>query len=133
MKNITFVAARHIMFMLAFILVPFLSLNAQNSQRNDLESFRVAFITNELKLSSDESQRFWPVYSEYLQELSRLRTSNANSNDDDTDTAYQQAKSNLRQRYISRLKTAIPEAKVNELPKAEKEFKRWLLTKAASK
>lgn len=36
----------------------------QEEWKAKMESARIAFITNELKLTSDEAQKFWPVYNE---------------------------------------------------------------------
>ena len=131
MKQITLFTTRYILPLLIALFMSFPSSAAAQSQKDDLEALRVAFITKELKLTSDESQKFWPVYNDYLKELSKLRK-DAAGDDNGDDSAYQQDKLNLRKKYTDKLKTVIPDAKVNELSKAEKEFKKWLLEKVSN-
>src|SRR5687768_8326854 len=52
-------------------LVIALPLSAQdNSQRyQQIESVKVAFISQKLDLSTSEAEKFWPVYNTYQQEL----------------------------------------------------------------
>ena len=38
-----------------------------------MESMRVAFLTNKLDLTTDESTRFWPVYNEFARKRMELR------------------------------------------------------------
>lgn len=131
MKEITLFTTRYILPLLVTLFMSFPLSAAAQSQKDDLEALRVAFITKELKLTSDESQRFWPVYNDYLKELSKLRKDAADDDNGD-DSAYQQDKLNLRKKCTDKLKTVIPDAKVNELSKAEKEFKKWLLEKVSN-
>lgn len=43
-------------------------LNAQNQAMDKLYAYKVAFFTKRLELTTQEAQRFWPVYNE-LQEM----------------------------------------------------------------
>ena len=131
MKKITLFATRYILPILVILFMSLPSSAAAQNQKDDLEALRVAFITKELKLTSDESQKFWPIYNEYLKELSKLRK-DAAGDDSGDDVAYKQDKLNLRKKYTDKLKAVIPDTKVNELPKAEKEFKKWLLEKISN-
>ena len=70
MKKITLFATRYILPILVILFMSLPSSAAAQNQKDDLEALRVAFITKELKLTSDESQKFWPIYNEYLKELS---------------------------------------------------------------
>lgn len=53
------------------------SLNAQNgrfSERKDqIKALKVAFITNELNLTSEEAEKFWPVYNTYDDKQTEIR------------------------------------------------------------
>jgi Spy/CpxP family protein refolding chaperone len=51
----------------------------EDVDREKLESARVAFITNRLSLTSDQAEKFWPIYNkhnesrrEYMSELHRI-------------------------------------------------------------
>jgi Tfp pilus assembly protein PilZ len=42
------------------------ALSQNNDKKETIESFKVAFITQKLNLTTKEAQLFWPVYNEYL-------------------------------------------------------------------
>ncbi|NCI47580.1 hypothetical protein [Sediminibacterium soli] len=42
-------------------------------QPRRLESLKIAYITRELSLTPEESQKFWPVYNGYVAELRKTR------------------------------------------------------------
>ena len=81
--NIKFLRMKKTIF--AFILlisIPVLQNNAQGRQERSPEShekfrsMKVAYFTEELGLTSEEAEKFWPVYNEYdnkRSELSRER------------------------------------------------------------
>ncbi len=51
------------------------SLNAQNrGGKERIKAMKVAHITEKLQLSSDEAQKFWPVYNVYEENTSKYRT-----------------------------------------------------------
>ncbi len=107
-----------------------------------IEALWVAFITQELELSAEESEKFWPIYREYLtkeRELSRekrqlgRKTNSATMSDADADKHLQamfEAEEKLialKREYYGKLKTAISSHKVLQLPQVEREFKRKIL------
>ena len=49
---------------------------AQRNNQN-IESIRVAFITQKLDLTPEESQKFWPVYNSYREEARRIAVKRA--------------------------------------------------------
>lgn len=56
-------------------------------KKEKMEAQKVAFLTNELDLTPEEAQQFWPVYNQYskeLQENQRNRYKNINSIDIET-------------------------------------------------
>ncbi|TXD48269.1 sensor of ECF-type sigma factor [Polaribacter sp. IC073] len=48
----------------------------QHSQesRDKIKALKVAFLTQELKLTSMEAEKFWPVYNKHEEEIDLLRT-----------------------------------------------------------
>src|SRR5689334_13027544 len=42
-------------------------------QKENIESRHIAFITNQLQLTPEEAQVFWPVYNKYHAEVEALR------------------------------------------------------------
>lgn len=98
--------------------------------REKLEAQRIAYITNKLDLSSEESIKFWPVYNEYskkrleirkeTRELRQGRGDNRNSVDDQL--AIQEKELHLKRDYYNRFKLLLPEKKLSRLEEVEKEF-----------
>ena len=73
---------RFIIFILVFHGLAFQSWSQGDPERRSegkermlekMESMRVAFLTNKLDLTTDESTRFWPVYNEYSRKRMELR------------------------------------------------------------
>ena len=44
--------------------------------RQTIQTLKVAFITKDLYLTTEEAQRFWPVYDAYIEELKKVRKDN---------------------------------------------------------
>ena len=42
-------------------------------RRDNIEALHTAFITEKLNLSRDESQKFWPVYNDYRNDLDAIK------------------------------------------------------------
>lgn len=110
------------------------ALSAQTTQREKVESMRIAFITHRLALTPDESRRFWPVYHSYRHDLATLRR-NFYPMDDGSDphlsadkqVDFEQKKLDLKKRYIPQFEAAIGKDKVNKLVGAEEDFKKMLV------
>jgi hypothetical protein len=112
-------------------------------RRERLEAMRVAYLTQQLNLSPEESQKFWPIYNEFKskeQQYREGRRKNAKGLATMTDKeieAYldeqlsnEQALVNLKRDYIEKLKKVLPLRKIAMLPEAERSFKQELLQKA---
>ena len=53
---------------------------AQEGQGNEkIEQLKIAFITKHLKLTTEEAQKFWPVYNQYEAEKKQVRQSTIGS------------------------------------------------------
>lgn len=131
------------------LLLVFIS-NISMAQRGDSESrkekmkaLKIAFITEELSLTSTEAQQFWPVYNEYeaaMEQLKKEHRQNRLSEDKEmTDkemNAWLDNQINLEERkvatkknHISKFKKVLPIKKVVTLMNLEHKFKRQLLQK----
>lgn len=128
-----------------FVLFAFLKLFPQGgNKREKIEALRVAFITQKLNLTTDESQKFWPVYDEYQDKLRAARKEfkkqpTAFTNDKEAQD-YLEAELLLKQReftlykeYYEKIKKTIPIKKVAELRQAEEDFKKELLKQLQGK
>jgi len=130
-----------------------LKMTAQDDKpdkRAQLESQKIAFITNKLNLSVSEAQKFWPVYNEFQQKnqeiiikrrqlLARLRNKSGQLSDDelikisDQYIQLQTDESKIAVEYHARFKQVLPISKVVEYYKAEEQFKIWLLNQVRRK
>ena len=128
-----------------FVMISFGNiLKAQKPNRDKIESLKIGFISNQLNLSPEEAERFWPVYNKFADEMSKLKK-NAKMNlvDEFSDASKMtnqeaekqlqdmiQFKSNeveLIKKYSIEFKKVLPVQKVVMLYKAENEFKKELL------
>ena len=135
------------------LLIAFISLNviAQDGpiirkKKEQIKALKVAFITNELALTSDEATKFWPLFNafeEKQQEIKKRKLkgylkrvddgSFDNLSEKDATTMLAQMESTedelyqLKKKFISNLKGIISPIKILKLKKAEENFNRKLL------
>jgi S-adenosylmethionine synthetase len=101
-----------------------------------IEAIKVAFITKKLDLTTEEAQKFWPVYNNYqkeLMELMRKRREDRQKTDIDpndkinVDLTYESKMLELKKKYKKNYLKAIPAEKVLLLYQAEREFREHLI------
>jgi hypothetical protein len=135
------------------LLIAFVSLNviAQDGpiirkKKEQIKALKVAFITNELALTSDEATKFWPLFNafeEKQQEIKKLKLkgylkrvdndSFDNLSEKDATTMLAQMESTedelyqLKKKFMASLKGVISPIKILKLKKAEENFNRKLL------
>jgi Spy/CpxP family protein refolding chaperone len=141
----------HKKLILVFLLLLTANTFAQNSmmskeKRDKIKSLKIAFITSELSLTSEEAAKFWPIYNtfedkqqdirkqkmkgyidrmddESLDKLSEKEASTLLVQMESTEDELYQAKKKL----INSLKGVLPPVKILKLKKAEDDFNRKLL------
>lgn len=92
----------------------------QNGKRAD--SLQVEYITKELVLTPEESDKLWPVYNNYKNEIKSIRTANQNDQ-----IELEEKVLNIRKKYKDDFKTILgTDERVNKLFVAEKSFKEML-------
>lgn len=108
----------------ALILVSTHALSySQNQPRvNKLESYKIAFITRKLNLTSEEAQRFWPIYNKYMSEVTELRKQKR----DLDEINFEEKLVNIRKKYKGEFGKALTDDKANQFFQAEKEFNNTL-------
>ena len=47
--------------------------NGQNPNRERLDAYKIAFFTKRMNLTSQEAERFWPVYNEFTGQRNKLQ------------------------------------------------------------
>lgn len=107
-----------------------------------LESYQVAFITQKLDFSTEEAQKFWPLYNQYRDQTKKLRLegNRATFADDMSDAEAEQyikasldregRELDLRKEFIQKLRGVLPARKIARLQDLDREFKKELLEKA---
>lgn len=109
-----------------------------------MESMRVAFLTNALDLTSDESAKFWPVYNEYAKKRMELRKDlmdkkrnmrDQNLSEEESEKeleeqlSVQEKELSLKRSYYEKFKAILPAQKLAKLEPSEKEFNHEVLRK----
>lgn len=125
--------------------------NKQDDRFEELNAMKVAFITNQLNLTSVEAQNFWPIYNKHTKAFDairikqRLELRQNKKNDEDLTRLKVRLKDDIADEFISsflkaeaqqlelkkalvnNLKPYISSGKIMQLIKAEHDFKRKML------
>lgn len=138
---------------LVFLLISTLSF-AQDykEKREKVKALKVAFITEKLELTSEEAQKFWPLYNAYDESkselryekmrniLNRFKPGNVESLSEKEASALliqmekiEEDLFNLRRKFIKDLQSIVSAKKIIKLKKAEEDFNRELLKQMREK
>jgi hypothetical protein len=115
-------------------------------KKEQIKALKVAFLTTELKLTSNEAEKFWPVYNTFDDKQFELRHQKMKSfrsrmNNETLDKmsekeaiaflnqmeSTEEELFTLRKNFIATLKGIIPATKIIKLRKSEENFNRKLL------
>ncbi|MFV5689427.1 sensor of ECF-type sigma factor [Flavobacterium sp. ZT3R25] len=115
-------------------------------KKEQIKVLKVAFLTTELDLTTNEAEKFWPIYNTFDDKQFELRHQKMKTlmkriNDGGLDKMTEkeasaflaQMESNeeelflLRKKFTANLKTVIPAIKIIKLRKSEEDFNRKLL------
>lgn len=132
-------------FTLCLALIFSLAIFAQPDQTGTekIAAEKAAFIQNRVKLTPEESEKFWPIYNDHAEEMrtNKKKTSRAlnKSAMDLTDTELEarfetlleveETSAKLKRAYFNNLKSFLPIRKIAKLYMAEKAFNREILKK----
>ena len=121
----------------------------QQDKRQKIETYKIGFLTQKLNLTTQEAQNFWPVYNEYQAKKQAIQENIAGKNKDykmsqeatekqATDLitytlTEMQSNLDLTRDYYGKLKAILPPQKIVLLFNAERQFKRELLQRLASR
>lgn len=125
----------------SIILIPllFFSLLVRSQNGDRIQAMKVAFITNKVGLSTEESQKLWPLYNEYEKEEKAIR--NQYQPDGNlaamTDEEAEKAMDNyfimeekllgLKKQFYQKLRSFMPARRIMLFRRAEKQFNVELL------
>lgn len=135
------------LILLSLFLFQGLFVQAQGEKNEKIQALKVAFITQELELSSSEAQKFWPVYNDYDAALHRLNKKEYEevksklknemaslTNEEaiillDKLQNFREEEVRLKKEMEKKLSETLSPLRVLKLKKAEHEFKMKLLRK----
>lgn len=125
---------------------------AQHGDSDKIKSLKIAHLTTVLNLTTEEAEKFWPIYNTYDNQLFKLRHSEIIKYTKSTDIedierlSEKQAKEKvqdlldfedeyctLRNKFIQDCKKILSNKKILLLKKAEDDFNRKLLKKYKDK
>lgn len=85
-----------------------------------IEALKIAFLTRKLNLSTEEAQKFWPVYNSYANEMQRVHQESRDNKSGELDR--EEKMLGIRKKFNGEFNKALPNEKVNEFFRAEREF-----------
>lgn len=121
-------------YLLIFTLLlgGFTAVKAQEDPGDDakrqekIKALYVAYITQELQLSPDEAQKFWPVHAQFENELKGVKQ-------DLPELDKQQAVLNIKKRYQENFNKILGANRCERFFRMDGEFKRKLLERIRNK
>lgn len=128
--------------MLASVMLTYVSLGQSREAREKIEAAKIALITERLELTPDQAEKFWPVYREYSQKNRKIRSDfNKERRSFDPNSATEeenkkmlnmankvkQQQLDLEKEYSDRMLQVISSRQLNNLRKAEGDFREMLL------
>ncbi len=114
---------------------------SKSDRHEKIRALHIAFITNELDLTPEQSEKFWPVYNQYQKERREIRHKffkdyrDANPSSDpklakayiEDNIEYQEEELAIKKEYKDKLLKAITAQQLATLYKSEEKFKKMLL------
>jgi hypothetical protein len=110
--------------------------------RDKIQAARVAYITDQLALTPEEAEKFWPIYREFSEKRREVRqqlklnrkTADPNKTTEQIERELveqqfkvKQQELNLEKDYSGRLLQVISAQKLRTLPDAERRFRQMIL------
>jgi hypothetical protein len=151
MNNFNLKAMKKMVISLIILAVfPLLQLTAQNPNLEKLNAYKIAFFTRRLSLTSQEAQKFWPVYNEFQDKRNAIQIErqkfnrNINQNElnmsekemieaGDQHIALQVQEASLAQEYHKKFREILSPAKILRLYQAENQYRLLLLNELKDK
>jgi Spy/CpxP family protein refolding chaperone len=131
---------------LLFVATSLVAQVGLREKKEQVKALKIAFITNELDLTTEEAVRFWPIYNKFDEKFFELRHEKMRALlDPKKETQLEKLTEKeasqlliqmenaeeelhqLRKKYFISLKGIIPSYKIIKLKKAEEDFNKKLL------
>lgn len=138
---------KKILLLLMLISCGYLGISQEKNARKKIEAARIALITERLDLSPEQAEKFWPVYREYGAKQREIRQGfdqqrrsfdpNQASEEENKKmlemaTQVKERQLKLEKEYSERILKVINTRQLNNLRKAENDFKEMLLKRIRS-
>lgn len=139
---------KKIIIAILFILPTIALAQKYGGRSNEIESYKIGYLTQKLDLSGEEAKIFWPIYNDWQREQNALRkermqkmisfrkiTEIENLSDTEVqnlivnDFSFKQRELNLEKKYYYRLKSNLPIKIVGKFYRAQEAFKKEILVK----
>jgi len=89
------------------------------TQSNKIEDVKIAYMTKELNLTPDESQKFWPIYNNYFAEIKKAKIASVND-----EVAFEERVVEIRKRYKNNFRSILnSDDRVNRVFVSEKNLR----------
>lgn len=143
---------KKLIYIIIFTLaaLPMLAQEEEQTQQHEhdpkvkerIQAARIAYITDQLGLTPEEAEKFWPIYREFSEKRQNLqkqyremkrnpdpnKTTEENEKDlVDVGFKLKQQELDLEKDYSGRLLKVISAQKLRSLPEAEKRFRQMIL------
>ncbi len=94
-----------------------------NGDENKVEVVKMAYLSNELNLTPQEAQNFWPVYNNYVNEIKQARVQYP-----DDEVAFEKKVVEIKERYQGNFKKVLgnSDKRANKVYTADKQFNNTL-------
>ena len=92
----------------------------ENQKQKRIEALYVAYVTQQLALTPDEAQKFWPVHTQFANELKGIKA-------DLQELDKEQARLNIKKRYQENFNKIVGVNRCERFFRMDGEFKRRLL------
>jgi len=129
-------------FLLFILSISMIQAQEHRSKEERIQALRVAFITEELALTPEQSQGFWPLYNELQGKLKVLKKNHKKRPDIDNMSdveleallenhlKMEEEKIALHRSYAQRFKKVITIRQIVKLTQSEHRFRKELLRRA---
>lgn len=133
--------------LILFLILGFEGISQSKETLEKIEAARIALITERLELTPAQAEKFWPIYREFKSEQKEIRKDfyQARKNFDPNTASdeenqkmlemgnrVKQNQLDLENRYSQRVLEVISTRQLNNLRKAENDFKEMLLKRIRS-
>jgi hypothetical protein len=125
------------LFTLFFLTISLQTIAQDNDRRERIKSLKIAYLTEQLALTSTEAQKFWPIYNAFEENEQLLRRENYSKRRETNFESLGEQEANkmieemlstekkkheLRENFIKDLQKILPSKKILKLKIAEDQF-----------